>query len=313
MEIVEVSAEEYKKIIRKDTPVFSRKEFLELNSDKVDCIYYLVGEDTKRRFAFAVGSKQNEWLAPFSAPFSNIVLLRESTTVEQIWDFINVLNKFAQTEKAKSINIYLPANVYDEQTNARIINALLGNGYKMLFWDINYSFDLKKINLETYSDDITHMARKNLKIALNNNLHLFHCDKFEDKVKAYNIIKTNREYRGFPLRMTQKQLMETVQIVEHDFFIVEVDGKELAAAVVYHLTKDVAQVVYWGNIPDTEHYKPINFLAYKLIEFYKKLNFRLLDVGISTEGGKPNFGLCAFKESLGCTASMKSRFLKEFL
>lgn len=312
MEIIEITAQEYEKTVGQDIPVFSRKDFLELNSKKVDKIYYLVGKDSKRRFAFAVGSKNNEWLAPFSAPFSNIVLLKKNITIDQIWSFIIALNLFAKAENAQSINICLPANTYNEQTNVRLINALLGNGYKMLYCDVNYSLNLNNICLDNYATSINQKARRNLKIALNNNLQLIHCDSFEDKSKAYDIIKKNREYRGFPLRMTKAQLMETIQIVDHDFFIVKVNNTELAAAVVYHTMSDVAQVVYWGNLPETERYKPINYLAFKLIEFYKKQDFKLLDIGTSTEEGIPNYGLCTFKESVGCNASMKARFKIDF-
>ena len=65
--------------------VYCRKNFLELNKDKVDKVHYLIGKDSKYRIALAIGEKDNEWRAPYSAPFANIILLKDDVTVENIW------------------------------------------------------------------------------------------------------------------------------------------------------------------------------------------------------------------------------------
>lgn len=312
MDIIEIDADEYGKVVGEDVPLFCRKEFLELNSDKADTVHYLLGRDSKNRFAFAIGSVGNKWLAPFSAPFSDIISLRKNSTMGQIWEFIAALNKYVKNSGAHTVSIYLPANVYNSQSNAKIMNALLGNGYQLEYEDINYSFDLRNISIDDYSNSIQHMARKNLNIAFRKELTFYHCDGREEKSVAYDVIKKNREYRGFPLHMSKEQLMNTIKIVDHDFFLIKLKGTILAAAVVYHLTNKIAQVIYWGNLPGTEQYKPINFVAYKLIEYYKEKGFTMIDIGISTEEGKPNFGLCTFKESIGCVSSSKYRFTIEF-
>lgn len=312
MEIVEVNSDEYERTVGKDVFFFCTRDFLELNIGKVDRLYYLIGRDSKQRFAFSIGCKGDEWMAPFSAPFSSVIMLRNNITVEQIWFFVDALNRFAKEKGAKRINLFLPPNIYSESDNARMVNALLGNGYKIKYMDVNYSFNLENIKLEQYPNSIQRMARKNLRIAMKSDLYLLYCDNYEQKCEAYEIIRKNREYRGFPLRMTRGQLMDTIQYVSHDFFILKHNDDEVASAIVYHVTNEIAQVVYWGNLPDTEQYKPINYLAYELIRYYKNNDFRILDIGPSTEGGEPNYGLCAFKESIGCTSSMKSRLVIDF-
>ncbi len=312
MDILEVSPKEYQQIIGAEVPVFIRSEFLELNSDKVDMIHYLIGKDSKQRFAFAIGEKEKEWKAPFSAPFSNIVFLKKDISMDQLYAFVSGLNSFAVKHKAKSVNIFLPANIYGEQQNSKMVNALLGNGYRILFEDINYSFDLDAISIDTYPDSISHMGRKNLRIGLDSDLRLERCESKQEEEDAYDIIKINRESRGFPLRMTKQQVMDTISIVDHDLFLIKKEDRMIASAVVYHVTRDIAQVVYWGNIPDVGNYKPINYMAYMLIRYYKNMGFRILDIGPSTEEGIPNFGLCTFKESIGCISSAKTRLQIDF-
>lgn len=311
MEIFELSAAEYENIIKEDIPVFIRKDFLELNRDKVEKIHYIIGKDTKARFLFAVGEKNGGWYAPFSAPFSNIVFLRKNTSVECIWEFVDALVKYIKSLGGKELEIYLPADVYGFQNNSRLLNAMLGNGFQIVYQDVNYSFDLTNFSEESYSDIMHHNARKNLRIGLESGNEFIRCDDEQSKRDAYNIIRINREHRGFPLRMTEEQVMETIQIVDHDFFLVRNNEQLIAAAVVYKITNTIAQVVYWGDIPDAGQYKPINYLSFNLLQYYKKLGFEILDIGISTEHGTPNYGLCSFKESLGCVASSKFLVRKE--
>lgn len=308
MEIIEITAEEYDALVDEDIPVFCKKDFLELNSAKVDQVHYMLGRDSKNRIALAIGEKNGEWSAPFSAPFSNIVLLRKDTSIECIWTYVEMLVEYIRERNGKSITLYLPADVYGAQENARLYNALLGNGFTIEFEDVNYSFDLKSFDMESYKGIMHYNARKNLKIALKSDNVFLRCETDEEKAEAYDIIKVNREQKGYPLRMTKNQLMETIKVVAHDFFLVKNQNRTIAAAVVYRLNDKIAQVVYWGDIPDVGQYKPINFIAYNLVKYYKELDYEVLDVGISTEKGKPNYGLCSFKESLGCIPSSKCQF-----
>jgi hypothetical protein len=57
----------------------------------------------------------------------------------------------------------------------------------------------------------------------------------------------------------------------------------------------------------------MNFLSYKIFEFYKKTGIRIVDIGPSTENSVPNHGLCEFKESIGCDISTKFTYRKEIV
>lgn len=52
--------------------------------------------------------------------------------------------------------------------------------------------------------------------------------------RAYEVIRRNREERGFPLRMTLEQVWQTVSnVVQADFFVLEHEGEDVAAAQVF--------------------------------------------------------------------------------
>lgn len=310
MELIEITAEEYRQLAGAKGPVFCGKEFLELNKGKVDAVRYFVGRDTKNRIAFAVGEKDGEWRAPFSAPFATMIGLRKDTALDYYWEFVKLLNECALENGVKSITIFLPPDIYDRQENAKMINALLGNGYEIANQELNYSLRVVDLDLEKYKAEIQHNARKNLNIALKSGLELVTCSSLEQKKEAYEVIRINRESKGYPLRMTLEQVLSTIEVVKHDMFLVKKEDRSIAAALVYYVTAEIVQVVYWGDIPDVGEYKPINFLAYELIKYYQERNIHQIDIGPSTENGVPNFGLCSFKESIGCEVSAKYRLTK---
>ena len=53
-------------------------------------------------------------------------------------------------------------------------------------------------------------------------------------------------------------------------------------------------------MPKSNADRTMNFLSYKVLEYYKNTNIKYVDIGPSTEDSLPNYGLCEFKESIGC-------------
>jgi lipid II:glycine glycyltransferase (peptidoglycan interpeptide bridge formation enzyme) len=132
------------------------------------------------------------------------------------------------------------------------------------------------------------------------------CKTQEEEAIAFAIIKKNREVRGFPLRMTWEQIEETIKVIKADFFLLYNDSKEtIASAMVFHINSKVVQVVYWGDLPEFSHLKTMNFLSYKIFEYYQDSTVEIIDIGPSTEDSIPNYGLCEFKESIGCDITTK--------
>ena len=52
----------------------------------------------------------------------------------------------------------------------------------------------------------------------------------------------------------------------------------------------------------------MNYLAFSLFSYYFDKGLRILDIGPSTENGTPNYGLCEFKENIGCSVTLKYSF-----
>lgn len=310
MELIEIDSKEYKQLRGNRGPIFCSEEFLELNKDKVEQVHYLVLKNSKARLIFAIGEKDGKWSAPFSAPFSIPIELKKTTELEYYWEFAKLLSKFVEDHNGDVIDLYIQPDIYNQEQNSKIINALLGNGYSIAYQEVNFSLNLIKCNSLHYEDQIHYNAKKNLKIALLSGLEFIKCEDVETKKIAYDIIKINRESKGYYLAMTYDQVMSTTKIVKHDFFLVQHEDQNIASAIVFHVTEEIVQVVYWGDIPEVGELKPINYLAYELIKFYEGTEVKIIDIGPSSPKGIPNLGLCNFKESIGCDVTSKYRFLK---
>ena len=94
-------------------------------------------------------------------------------------------------------------------------------------------------------------------------------------------------------------------IIPADFFLITYKNIDIAAAQIFLSSTDICQLIYWGDLRDFAHLRPMNFLAYNIFKYYSMQNIGILDLGPSTESGVPNYGLCSFKESIGCRSSLK--------
>jgi lipid II:glycine glycyltransferase (peptidoglycan interpeptide bridge formation enzyme) len=92
---------------------------------------------------------------------------------------------------------------------------------------------------------------------------------------------------------------------------VKKDSEPVAAAVVFYVAHQIAQVIYWGDLPKFSEHKTMNFLSYSLFKYYSENGIAMIDIGSSTEDSVPNYGLCEFKESIGCDLNIKTEYFKK--
>lgn len=308
MEILEVTSEEYSKVISQPYHVFGSADFNALNKEKCDRVHYLLFRDGKYRLGFIAGTRDYMLLSPYSAPFGGFSFISSDIKLKYVEDAIELLKTWAGDNQFDTISITLPPSIYHSSFISKQINCLWRKNFEISQIDLSNSINLDNFN-ESYIENIWYNARKNLNISLKSELNFRTCTEKEEKKLAYGIIAKNRETRGFPLRMTWEQVSDTIRIIQSDFFIAEdKTGYAVAAAIVFHVSSRVAQVIYWGDLPEFAHLRTMNFLSYKVFEFYKKAGIQFLDIGPSTENSLPNYGLFEFKESIGCQADPKFTF-----
>ena len=310
MEIEQLDSVEFAGLFPEPYFVYGRSGFNSLNAPKADAVFYLAFKERKYRLGLTLGARGRVLHSPFSAPFGGLVFTKEEVRISYIDDALTKLSGWAREQGYASLHLTLPPEIYHETFVAKQVNALHRAGFSITQIDLNYHFNTSKLDGK-YVDSIWHNASKNLRIALGNELSFRECKSEDENRLAYELIKRNREARGFPLKMSWEQVSDTAELVDTDFFLVSHEkAGAIASAVVFNVAKEVAQVIYWGDLPEHSHLKTMNFLSYKIFDFYKSRNVKVVDIGPSTESSVPNLGLCEFKESIGCSISQKLTFKK---
>lgn len=308
MELFKVNDNEYKSYFNKTYHTFNSVEFSELNKNKVDELLYLLFKDTKIRLGIVLGKRGNFLFSPFSAPFGGFSFLKEDVSIETIDNSIKLLQEYSVYNNL-SIKISLPPNFYSNDFISKCIFSFLRSNFKILYCDINYSFSLESIS--DYKAKLWRNARKNLNTSEKYELQFKRAEVVDDIQQAYSVIKANRENKGYPLRMEFEAVLATIKIIKSDFFNLYFNDESIAAAQIFHVNDEAVQVIYWGDKPGFENLRPMNYLTYKIFEFYKGIGIKHVDIGPSSENGIPNFGLCEFKESIGCSITNKFTFTYE--
>ena len=306
MEVLELSPKEYGQVFDHAYHVFNSVAFSELNRRKCDALHYLAFKDSKVRLGLILGECDGVLCSPFSAPFGGFSSLR-TVDIEAYEEAVMSLKQYA-AEHNMLVRISLPPSFYSETHISKSFSALLRGGAHILYSDLNYQYRLE--HFENFEENLERNAKKNFHNALKNSF-VFEClntSEPNDVGRAYGVIRKNRESRGFPLRMSLQNVLDTVKVIDADFFVTSFEGVDVAAAQVFHVSEGICQVIYWGDLPEYSHLRVMNYFTYKVFEHYFNQGLKILDIGPSTEKGIPNYGLCSFKESIGCEVSLKHMF-----
>ena len=306
MTIEEVTYQEFGQLFPKPNVVFDSASFAELNQHKVSTVRCLAIRDNKLRFGVVLGERDEFFSAPFSAPFATFTC-NKSEKIEHYEAAVESLKCFPR-QNSKPIRFVLPPSIYGPET-AKLFIALQRLGASIEYSDLNYHFSLAR-----YCHYVDYLDGATRNKFYNSIKHCFVFSKLDsanciEVERAYSVIKQNREERGFPLRMSLQDVIDTIRIIPADFFVMSYEGTDIAAAQVFHVTDDIAQVIYWGDLREYSHLRTMNFFTYKLFGYYYETGIKVLDIGPSTERGVPNYGLCEFKENIGCELSLKHTLL----
>ena len=304
MQIDIVQPGEYRQLFPHPQHVFNSVDFTELNKDKCDSVQYLCFSENKARIGLVMGERDGLFRSPFSAPFGGFDT-NQPDRIEYYEEAVGLLK--AHLEAAgKPLKIVLPPTVYGSYT-AKMFNALVRGGAHLLFSELNYAYELDRFpDYESYLD---RSARKNFHNARQYPFEFVELERTPENIaRAYAVIRDNRESKGYALQMSLESVLQTVGVVAAEFFVMSLDGADVAAAMVYPVTEGIDQVIYWGDAPGYTDCRAMNYFTYKVFEHYCKKGLKILDIGPSSVEGVPNYGLCSFKENLGCTVSLRHVF-----
>lgn len=306
MQVVEVEMVEYDAIFASCNSAFHTAAFAELNRCRCEELRCLLFRDDKIRSGLIIGRKGVNWYSPFSAPFGGFsVPVGQHPSMLQIDAVVEALIAYIVRIDGESLQITFPPLFYNSNFLTMAEHACIRQGFIVTDWDLNYYFNTTRITNRFPTDVFSRSAKHNYQIASNQPFVLEQVGGEDGLRKAYDIIRTNRETKGYYLSMSEEDLQKTANQIHTEQFLLQLNGASVASAILYRHSADIVQVIYWGDLIEYKNEKPMFFLTANLFKHYAKQQTQLVDVGPAMLGNRPIYGLCDFKESIGCNIQPK--------
>lgn len=311
--IREISSEEYGSLYGEECGVrgghvYSGRVFTELNRGKVDDVVYLswgkcVGED---KLGIALGrSGGGVWRSPFSAPMGGFVS-RGGVTAGDYAEAAEAVSEWAGRG-----NLRVTVGAPDVYGGMRGVweSVAWGGAIGVCHADVNH-YRVLEFEAGSATAGFSRMARKGYRRGEREGLRfeVLGC-RDEEVRRVYGVIESNRRAMGYPLRMSEGDVVRTARVMGWRVMTVtNTEGEDVAGAMVCPVSAGVAQVIYWGDTVAGRRARAMDFLAGKVMDWARGEGYGVLDIGPSSESGVVSGGLSRFKESVGCRCGLKLTF-----
>lgn len=301
-----ISEKDYKNYFPFTPNPFISEEFTNLTKHKVDKVVRLIDSNNKDvAVGLVAGIKNNELLAPFSAPFGGFHFRYEAIFYDRILDFLLKLKKYLEDQNLESLKITLSPEIYNPSINAKFINAFLRLGFAMDPPDILSYIDLKAFDGKWIKSEV----QQNYNRAVRNGLTFGQVADESSIKEAYNIVVSNRKKQNRPIHMSLNDLIEVNKIIPVDFFLVRnYRGDGVSSGVFYRGHEKIIHGVFVGDVLSARKLGAVDFMFSNLFNHYKEMGYDFIDLGKSSLEGEPNIGLIRFKEIHNCTSSLLYTF-----
>lgn len=272
--------------------------------------FYLFHRNKKRADArFSMFIENNVGISPCRATFGSIEIC-DSLLQEHLDYFIEAINDFAYTQQLQQISIKSYPACYAPEASASISASLLYRGYQVSQTELNYHIS---ISADPFTDLLHLSEKRKLKKCVEKGF-IFGEDANPDLPAIYHLIKLSRIRRNFPVSLSYsdfEQLFVRFAGLYKVFTVRDVD-KIVAMTVTVRINSNILYNFYPADDPDYRSFSPMVLLMKGLYDYCQQEGIGILDLGIATDGGEPNFGLMRFKQFIGGKPSLKFTFAKSF-
>ncbi len=303
MTVSELSAKEYSALFPHRPHLFNSVEFAELNRHKCASVHFLAFSDSKFRGGLIAGERDGALMNPFSAPFGGFDFNREPSAAKMI----EIVESLKEWLHGRRCTITLPPAFYAPGSTEKSAYAFQRTHWRQ---ESLINHHLTVVNPAEYTSSLDSKSRNKLKRGLDccHSFAKLDTRSHADIERAYRIIAVNRARKGYSLRMSLDDVVATAPVVQAEFFILSIDGIDVASAQIYNPAPGIVQVIYWGDTGEASECHPMNLLAYHILKHYSGTGIKVIDVGPSGDFDTLNPGLADFKESIGCTPTLKFRY-----
>lgn len=254
--------------------------------------------------AFSYTIKQKQLISPIKGTYGGIEL--NSKNLFEISKKVKEIEESIKNENIKESIITTPPLYLKE--NIKLINqVLLEIGYLIIDQVDHF---IIKLNNIPFSKKINRGNLKRLKKSEKNEFNF----KKINLNQAFDLIKKNRSEKEYNLSMNFQDILKMKDVFHEkiESFGVIFENKLIASAICYRIDRNIAYVMFWGNLRNYNQFSPIVFLCNNIYNYYSNLNYSYLDIGSAMTPEGINIGLKVFKQRLGFIPSTKYTLMKKY-
>jgi len=225
-------------------------------------------------------------------------------TFRNSYDLVASLLEYARKEGFGKITLTSPPTIYNRRLSNYMDFALLRHGFGYLKREISSILFLEETadeNLAKFTDASRRATKKALQLGVG-------IDFSDDHAAFYDILLHNLKRRhDVQPTHTLAELYRLVDLFPDRIRLLAAfrDGRMIAGITIFDANPDVTLAFYVSHAEACQHYRAMNLLFYRFIEWAIEQGFRYLDFGIFTVNMEPNFGLARFKESFGASGMFR--------
>lgn len=287
---------------------FFEDRFLNQDSDAQRASFFLVKQKTATAVAeIHFGLSGDVAFSPLTGSFGSLQTNR-SPEIALFHEFLKfVLDKLVGFG-AKKICIKSFPLIYDPVTAEIVMHLLSFQRFQLVFGDLTYYLDVRN----SFSLHLQQSEHARLRAALNMGMI---AEKWADPDldECYDVLKRCRDRKNYPMTLSEVAFKKMFQRFPdiYSIFRVRKESRTLAVAVMVKISSEVLYNFYIGEEPEFRKHSPNVLLLSEVVNYARLQGFRIVDLGIGTDQGIPNFGLMRFKQNMGGIASLKPVFEKE--
>jgi len=247
------------------------------------------------------------WWNGYSAPFGGIDVLAPSLPPSALGTCITAFLDHARAAGITHVRIGCkPA--YHSDREAQLESALLAHGFTVEHGEISQAIALERCDdIDDYLRSLKDSARCTVRHGLQRGFDWRRAEADADWADGYDVLERNKARRGARMRypLSYVRALEAALPGRIRMQVLRHAGQAIAAALVYRIDAGTDYVAAWGDAGHDLKHSPMNLVAFRLVEDALAARLRLLDLGISSDAGRADDGLIAFKRHVGATSGLR--------
>jgi hypothetical protein len=241
------------------------------------------------------------------SPFGSFVL-DDRASKNDLLSIIREIEDWSRAKGVTSLIIRSFPEIYQAHHSLLIKNSLLATSFAIkYYYDITQAIPVSKEKMSLN----THKKRRLRKAeALGFTFRLLSIEFLEE---SYRLIVESREHKDYPVTMSLADLTAMFKRFPDEYLLFGMFDKNklIATAVSIRVNAEIMYCFYIGDDLAYRTYSPVTPLVNGIYQFCQMNNYKILDLGISTDKGVLNKGLYNFKKSFGTLDSDKLTYLKQ--